>query len=140
MIEQPISRRRFVKRTLATGTALATGLIENGLADNKNARPNILLIFSDQQHWRAMGFLDSFFDTPHLDALAGESVVFENSFCTTPQCSPSRSSLLTGFYPSKTEVIGNVGAAGGKQLAQETIGSELQSAGYRTGYFGKWHL
>jgi arylsulfatase A-like enzyme len=140
MIEQPISRRKFVKRTLAAGTALATGLIDSGSADSKNTRPNILLIFSDQQHWRAMGFLDSFFNTPHLDALARESVVFENSFCTTPQCSPSRSSLLTGFYPSKTDVVGNVGAAGGKQLAQETIGSELQSAGYCTGYFGKWHL
>jgi len=87
-----------------------------------------------------MGFMDSFFDTPHLDALARESFVFANSFCTTPQCSPSRSSLLTGFYPSKTTVFGNVGAAGGEQLDQETIGRELQSAGYHTGYFGKWHL
>jgi len=139
MIEQPISRRKFVRRTLAAGTALATGLIDNGLAANKS-KPNILLIFSDQQHWRAMGFMDSFFNTPHLDALARESFVFENTFCTTPQCSPSRSSLLTGFYPSKTGVIGNIGAAGGERLAQETIGLELQSAGYRTGYFGKWHL
>jgi len=136
----PISRRQFVKGTLATGAALAAQPIGSAISGSTGSKPNILLIFSDQQHWRAMGFLDSFFDTPHLDALAGESVVFENSFCTTPQCSPSRSSLLAGFYPSKTEVIGNVGAAGGKQLAQETIGYELQSAGYRTGYFGKWHL
>jgi arylsulfatase A-like enzyme len=47
---------------------------------------------------------------------------------------------LTGFYPTKTGVMGNVGAAGGQRLAQETIASELKSAGYRTGYFGKWHL
>jgi len=104
------------------------------------ARPNILVIFSDQQHWQAMGCMDSFFDTPHLDALAHESTVFENSFCTTPQCSPSRSSLLTGCYPHKTGVMGNVGAAGGKALAQKTIASELKAAGYHTGYFGKWHL
>ena len=140
MNEHPISRRKFVKGTLAAGAALAARPISSAVSGSTGNKPNILLIFSDQQHWHAMGFLDPFFKTPHLDALAGESVVFENSFCTTPQCSPSRSSLLTGFYPSKTEVIGNVGAAGGKQLAQETIGSELQSAGYRTGYFGKWHL
>jgi arylsulfatase A-like enzyme len=140
MSENRISRRNFVKGTLAASAALATEPIRSALAGNGSAKPNILLIFSDQQHWHAMGLLDSFFNTPHLDELAKESVVFENSFCTTPQCSPSRSSLLTGFYPSKTGVFGNVGAAGGEQLAQETIGSELQSAGYRTGYFGKWHL
>jgi arylsulfatase A-like enzyme len=140
MKEYPISRRKFVKASLAAGAAFVTPPSQNVSADNAKTRPNILLIFSDQQHWHAMGFMDSFFDTPNLDALARESVVFENSFCTTPQCSPSRSSLLTGFYPTKTGVMGNVGAAGGERLTQETIASELKSAGYRTGYFGKWHL
>ena len=108
--------------------------------DKKNDRPNILLIFSDQQHWQAMGNMDPFFDTPNLDAFAKKSTVFESSFCTTPQCSPSRSSLLTGFYPSKTRVYGNMGNAGGNPLDQQTIAPELQKAGYYTGYFGKWHL
>jgi N-acetylglucosamine-6-sulfatase len=103
-------------------------------------QPNILLIFSDQQHWQAMGCMDSFFDTPNLDALAEESVLFERSFCTTPQCSPSRSSLMTGFYPSSTKMMGNANSAGGTDLDQPTIAPELQAAGYRTGYFGKWHL
>ena len=76
--------------------------------------PNVLVIFSDQQHWRAMGCADPFFDTPGLDALAQESVFFERAFCSTPQCSPSRSSILTGFYPSTTGVWGNIGAAGGQ--------------------------
>jgi arylsulfatase A-like enzyme len=140
MDKRQTTRRKFIKGTLAAGAALAAGPLGNASAGHADSRPNILLIFSDQQHWHAMGFMDSFFDTPNLDALAGESVVFENSFCTTPQCSPSRSSLLTGFYPTKTGVMGNVGAAGGQRLAQETIASELKSAGYRTGYFGKWHL
>jgi len=103
-------------------------------------KPNILLIFSDQQHWQALGCMDPFFDTPHLDALAADSTLFERSFCTTPQCSPSRSSLLTGFYPSTTGVLGNVRAAGGKPLARPTLAPSLQAAGYTTGYFGKWHL
>jgi len=103
-------------------------------------RPNLLFIFSDQQHWQAVGYRDSEFQTPHLDALAAQSTVFHRAYCVTPQCSPSRSSILTGQYPSKTGVMGNVGAAGGEPLRQATIGKALQNAGYHTGYFGKWHL
>jgi len=103
-------------------------------------RPNILFIFADQLHYQALGRVDSFFQTPVIDSLADDAMVFERSFCTTPQCSPSRSSMLTGFYPSTTGVRGNVGNAGGEPLRQPTIGLEFQRAGYRTGYFGKWHL
>jgi len=143
MNKQTMSRRHFLQTGLATSAGLAVQSRRRASADDTPSakiRPNILLIFSDQQHWQALGCMDSFFDTPHLDALARAGTVFENSFCTTPQCSPSRSSLLTGFYPSKTGVMGNVGAAGGKPLAQATLASELKSKGYRTGYFGKWHL
>ncbi|MHC4886204.1 MAG: sulfatase family protein [Planctomycetota bacterium] len=103
-------------------------------------QPNILFIFSDQQHWEAMGFEDSSFTTPHLDRLAAEGTVFSQAFCTTPQCSPSRASMLTGLYPSRNGVLGNVGAAGGEPLRMPTVGAVLQGAGYRTAYFGKWHL
>jgi arylsulfatase A-like enzyme len=103
-------------------------------------RPNILFIFSDQQHWRALGHRDDFFETPTLDRLAEEGVRFERAFCTTPQCSPSRSSMLTGFYPSTTGVMGNIGAYGGTPLAMPTVAPMLRRLGYRTGYFGKWHL
>ncbi|MDX9982394.1 MAG: sulfatase-like hydrolase/transferase [Lentisphaeria bacterium] len=104
------------------------------------AKPNLLFVFSDQQHWQAAGFVDASFRTPNLDQLAAEGTVFTQAFCTTPQCSPSRSSLLTGLYPAKTGVLGNVGAAGGEPLRLPTVGPLLQEAGYRTAYFGKWHL
>jgi arylsulfatase A-like enzyme len=103
-------------------------------------RPNILFIFSDQQHWEAVGFCDSSFDTPNLNRLAEEGTIFTHAFCTTPQCSPSRSSMLTGLYPSTTGVYGNCGTVGGDPLRMRTIGAILQDAGYATGYFGKWHL
>jgi len=45
-------------------------------SDRLQERPNILHIFSEQQHWQAMGVMDSFFDTPHLDTFAAQSVVF----------------------------------------------------------------
>jgi len=97
-------------------------------------------MFTDQQHWQALGCVDDTFRTPALDRFAASSVCFTRAYCTTPQCSPSRSSILTGLYPSKTGVMGNVGAAGGDELTGETIGLWLQRAGYTTAYFGKWHL
>ncbi|MCA9041836.1 MAG: sulfatase-like hydrolase/transferase, partial [Planctomycetaceae bacterium] len=69
-----------------------------------------------------------------------EGTRFDHTYCTTPQCSASRSSLLTGFYPSSTRVYNNISAAGGNPLSQQTIGNLLQAAGYETAYFGKWHL
>jgi len=131
-------RREFIKSaSVVAAVAPAAHAEEQSENDRK---PNVLLLFSDQQHWQALGFIDPFFDTPNQDAFGRDSVVFDRSFCTTPQCSPSRSSLLTGFYPSATGVLGNVGKAGGAPLDQPTIAPELQTAGYRTGYFGKWHL
>jgi len=104
------------------------------------AKPNLLFVFSDQQHGRAAGFFDPFFSTPNLDRLAADAFVFENAFCATPQCSPSRAAILTGLVPSRTGVVSNIGSAGTRPLALATIAPSLQAAGYRTAYFGKWHL
>jgi len=140
-----LNRREFL--AAAAGSAAAALLPFSGCSsgpavrkEGAAQRPNIVFIFSDQQHWRACGFQDEFFDTPHLDYIAKNGIVFDRAFCTTPQCSPSRSSIMTGFYPSTTGVMGNMGAAGGEPLNQRTIGAMLQAGGYRTGYFGKWHL
>lgn len=103
-------------------------------------QPNILFIMTDQQHYEALGFRDSSFHTPNLDELAQRSSYFPSAFCTTPQCSPSRSSLLTGQYPSKTGVLGNIGALGGNPLQKATIFKTLKDYGYSTFYHGKWHL
>lgn len=84
--------------------------------------------------------MDPWFETPNLDRLAMGGVTFERAFCTTPQCSPSRSSIFTGRYPSDTGVLGNVGAYGGDPLREPTVAPALQALGYRTGYAGKWHL
>lgn len=124
-----IPRRAFIGSALA---ASASGALRE--------KPNLLLVISDQQHWRACGFEDPFFRTPAMDAFAREAAVFENSFCSTPQCSPSRSSIFTGLYPTTTRVRGNVGMTGGDPLRVPTFGPALQQAGYRTAYFGKWHL
>ena len=92
-------------------------------------KPNILLIFSDQQHWHALGCVDPFFDTPNLDQFYKESIVFAHAYCSTPQCSPSRSTLLTGLYPTKTGVLGNTNSKWSKYLNMKTIGNHLQKNG-----------
>jgi arylsulfatase len=136
------SRRQFIQTTgAAVGSIALPTLLGAETDSSKTKKPlNILYLCSDQQHWQAQGSVDPFFDTPHQDALTAESTVFTNAFCTTPQCSPSRSSMLTGFYPHTTEMMNNAGAAGGADLKLPTIGSFLQKAGYKTALFGKWHL
>lgn len=107
-------------------------------------KPNVLFVFADQLSMAALRIYgnSNHVDTPNIDRLAEKGVRFERSYCTTPQCSPSRSSILTGLYPHKTGVIGNMGTEGSKALdpVLPTLGSCLQQSGYRTGYFGKWHL
>lgn len=108
-------------------------------------RPHILLILTDQQQAAMLGSAGHpALQTPAMDRLAAEGVRFSRAFCTSPQCSPSRSSLMTGLYPHHTTVMGNIPETtfGPAQLPTHlpTLGSLLQAAGYRTAYFGKWHL
>ena len=134
-----LTRRVFLSGALGSSAALISAN-SRGASPLERGRPNIVYIMSDQQHWQALGHVDSFFQTPHLDAFAEDAATFDRAFCTTPQCSPSRSSMMTGLYPTKTQVMGNVGAAGGDELATPNLGAMLQQADYQTAYFGKWHL
>ena len=100
--------------------------------------PNIVFVLVDDQRWdevRASGH--PFAETPHMDRLAREGSRFLNTFATTPLCSPSRASFLTGQYPHTNGIIDNT-ARPSHDLA--TFPRELQRAGYTTGFFGKWHM
>lgn len=135
------SRRTFIQSTSAAVGAMTLPKFASHAKSAKSGKKlNILYLCSDQQHWQAQGSVDPFFDTPHQDALSAQSTVFENAFCTTPQCSPSRSSMLTGFYPHTTGMMNNQNASGGSAVKLPTIGTHLQEAGYTTALFGKWHL
>ncbi len=98
-------------------------------------KPNLILIFADQQHFRAVGCRDSHFCTPNWDRFAADAVRFDTVYCTTPLCTPSRACLFTGLEPHHNQVRDN-----GETLHLPTIAPQLQAAGYQTAYFGKWHL
>jgi arylsulfatase len=102
-------------------------------------RPNVLVFLTDQETAMIPGPVNA----PNRRRLEAQGVRFTHAFCNTPQCSPARSSLLTGLEPHQTGVLTNVDPGSlGKPLSPRipTLGSVFRSAGYRTGYFGKWHL
>ena len=102
-----------------------------------DTQPNILLITSDQQHWFTLGRDNPRIRTPNLDRLAAEGIQFDRAYCPNPVCSPSRSSIITGQYPS-AHGCWTIGV----KLAEDvpTVGDALQAEGYRTNLIGKAHF
>jgi len=101
--------------------------------------PNVLLIITDDQGFGDLGIHGNpVLKTPHLDRLAGQSVRFDQ-FHVNPLCAPTRAALLTGRYSLRT---GTHGVARGQETLraeERTLGEVFRDAGWRTGYFGKWH-
>lgn len=101
-------------------------------------KPNILFIFSDQHRFCDAGcYGNPDVRTPCLDALAGRGALMERMYSNCPVCVPARGTLLTGRYPLRHGAITNDLA-----IDPQTPGvaDYLRSAGYYTGYVGKWHL
>ena len=104
------------------------------------AAPNILWICSDQQRWDTIGALGNpHVRTPHLDRLCQAGTAFTHAFCQSPICTPSRSSFLTGLYPSTVHGCrnGNDRWAEAAELLPKTL---RERAGYDCGLAGKLHL
>ena len=109
------------------------------VADKLKRRPNILWICTDQQRWDTISSLgNECIRTPNIDRLASEGVAFLKAFCQSPICTPSRSSFLTGMYPSSVHGCGN----GNDRWAEAAplVTKTLADSGYRCGLVGKLHL
>ncbi len=99
---------------------------------------NLLFIFTDQQNRYALSCMDNpNIETPNLDRLAGQGVLFRRCYSNDPICGPFRGSLLTGQYTSRCGVNGN-----GAPLPSgtTTFADAFGAAGYQTAWVGKWHL
>ena len=106
----------------------------------KDTRPNLLFILIDDLRFNAPAYAGHpFVKTPNIDRIAREGANFENAFATTPLCSPSRASFLTGRYVRSHGVLDNTDH---NELSHQLITWPrlLHDAGYETGYAGKWHM
>lgn len=103
-------------------------------------RPNILVIFTDDQGYADLGVQGSREDivTPNIDALARSGVRCTAGYVTAPQCVPSRAGLISGIHQNRFGQETN--RHGPMPLNIKTIGHHLQELGYTTGMSGKWHL
>ena len=102
--------------------------------------PNILFLFSDDQRWDALGCMGNpVIQTPNLDALAREGVLFRNSFVTTSICAPNRACVLSGQYVRR-HGIDDFFKTFPDAALQETYPALLRAKGYYTGFIGKWGI
>lgn len=105
-----------------------------------NTAPNIIVVLVDDMRWDEFGAAGhNYIQTPHIDRLAREGILFKNAFCTTPLCSPSRASFLTGQYPHANGIIDNT-ARNEQSHRLLTFPRVLDSMGYETAFVGKWHM
>ncbi len=121
-------------------------------------KPNFVFFLVDDLGWTDLKcFGSTFYDTPNCNKLAASSMKFTNAYAACPVCSPTRASIMTGRYPTRTGVTDYIGAAAGERwrrntrllpaqytrqlnLKELTIAEALKGAGYATFFAGKWHL
>lgn len=118
--------------------------------------PNVLFVYLDDFGWKDTGYMGSdFFETPNIDRLASNGMIFTDAYSCASNCAPARACLLSGQYTPRHKLY-NVGTRprGKSQFRRlehipgtdtldpkiKTWAHQIQEAGYTTGIFGKWHL
>jgi arylsulfatase A-like enzyme len=127
-------------------TLSATMLTPAQARPDAQTRPNIILIVTDDQGYRDVGFNGSTeIRTPNIDRIAREGVRFTRGYVTFPVCGPSRAGLLTGRYQSRFGFDRNpngdpADVRGGLPRSEEMMSEMLKRGGYSTKLVGKWHM
>ena len=108
------------------------------IAADSSQRPNVVLVMADDQGWGDTSYNGHpELKTPNMDAMASAGLRLDRFYVAHYNCSPTRASVLTGRHPNRMGTF----SPGAPIRAQElTVAKVLQSAGYATGHFGKWHL
>jgi len=138
-----ISRREFMATTTAAGLTLSLCTKTLALGENVNSikissEPNLLFIWTDQQQAATLAaYGNTAIKAPNLNRLAQQSVVFERAYVTSPVCTPSRSSVMSGLWPHQNGAVANNDPLHGDVACLPEL---LADGDYRTGYMGKWHL
>lgn len=147
-----------MNRRLLAGLLVLCLLPYARLAQSAEAarRPNIVFILIDDLGWRDVGFMGStFYETPNIDRLAAQSMVFTSAYTNGPNCAPTRASLMSGQYSPRHGVYTVGSSKRGKSRFRKlvptpnktvlddsivTLAESLKAAGYATASIGKWHL
>jgi len=121
-------------------------------------RPNFLFILVDDLGWVDVGVNGSkYYETPNIDRLASEGMLFTDGYVASPMCSPTRASIMTGKYPARLQMTNWIGAPQPEKytwntilrsasyvealpLEEVTLAESLKAGGYETHFIGKWHL
>ena len=131
------SRRQFVQQVALAAPGLV-GSACGSLERQESPPPNIIVLVTDDQRWDMLGAAGNpIIQTPHMDRLAREGVLFENHFVTTSLCAPSRTSIFTGLYASCHGTHG-FATAMSDELHARSYPVRLRRAGYHTGFVGKY--
>ena len=154
LCERKNATMRQASATSCLGTlALLLLLAAFGTAETR--RPNVIFFLIDDLGWRDLGCYGSpFYETPHIDQFATQSVRFTQAYATCHVCSPTRASIMTGKYPARLQLtdwlpgrrefsfqkLKNAKIHQQLPLQEVTIAEALKQHGYRTAHIGKWHL
>ena len=141
-----MERREFIKKTIRGAGAAILGsaaLTEGSFSANIPPQsPNILHIMSDQQQWGTIANRTQC-QTPNINRLAEEGILFNRSYTPNALCCPARAMILTGSYHWHNGVFNQVHSSPSVHRDMYanvvTYSMRIKKAGYRTGYVGKWH-
>jgi choline-sulfatase len=134
----PNETRRTFAKSLAAGLSASALASTGASAAAPGSKPNILFICSDQHGWKYTGFAGHpIVKTPNLDRIATQGVVFSNTYCGSPVCTPGRASMMTGMHASDCGSYCNSTVWDG---SHPTWGTRLRRAGYETRATGKLDL
>lgn len=150
MTERKFSRRNFLKGAASVGlTAPALFAMSEGLFADAKKRPNVIFIITDDQDRDTLGCFGGPKITPNIDGLAADGILFNRAYTSSPVCTPTRYTVLSGQYASRAESLAESTRRGKPYTVQwnthletngRNVAAALKASGYATGMVGKWHI